>query len=359
MTGEYVTNSIGARKEFCNHIGLKKLKKLGLFLVCMNICAFTCFIISNLLEFSVQSLHLMDDPLIDMDSYCSDPVNVSAAGSSVMIVMYDSRSPCQRPVDYHQLSAKINAHYARLHGYGFLYLNTPCQKLTTYPNSVNSKTCTPCSHPVHGPRASPWCKLPAINYTMHAYRDVEYIVFIDSDAVFYTQSVPVDWVYERRLEQVDTPVLALFNNYPWRLFSSRGHELGCSGIMFWRNTERARSFLQEWWDFDCMSVWNREHPYEQQCLHELIEAREYDMDNSLMQVLDISAFPSTENTKSAQFMLHINPPNWKRVLGFDSGDVIGYRSRLWRMWKIWLHTTSDTLRLNNYSQTCAVNCGVF
>jgi hypothetical protein len=359
MTCEYATNSIGARKEFCNHVGLKRLKKLGLFLVCMNICAFTCFVVSKLLEFSVHSLHLMDDPLIDMDSYCSDPVNVSAAGSSVMIVMYDSRSPCERPVDYHQLSAKINAHYARRHGYGFLYLNTPCQKLTTNYGSVNSKTCTPCSHPVHGPRASPWCKLPAINYTMHAYRDVEYIVFIDSDAVFYTQSVPVDWVYERLLEQVDTPVLALFNNYPWRLFSSRGHELGCSGIMFWRNTERARSFLQEWWDFDCMSVWNREHPYEQQCLHELIEAREYDMDNSLMQVLDISAFPSTENTKSAQFMLHINPPNWKRVLGFDSGDVIGYRSRLWRMWKIWLHTTSDTLRLNNYSQTCAVNCGVF
>jgi hypothetical protein len=359
MTCEYATNSIGARKEFCNHVGLKRLKKLGLFLVCMNICAFTCFVVSKLLEFSVQSLHLMDDPLIDMDSYCSDPVNVSAAGSSVMIVMYDSRSPCERPVDYHQLSAKINAHYARRHGYGFLYLNTPCQKLTTNYSSVNSKTCTPCSHPVHGPRASPWCKLPAINYTMHAYRDVEYIVFIDSDAVFYTQSVPVDWVYERLLEQVDTPVLALFNNYPWRLFSSRGHELGCSGIMFWRNTERARSFLQEWWDFDCMSVWNREHPYEQQCLHELIEAREYDMDNSLMQVLDISAFPSTENTKSAQFMLHINPPNWKRVLGFDSGDVIGYRSRLWRMWKLWLHTTSDTLRLNNYSQTCAVNCGAF
>jgi hypothetical protein len=358
MTGE--DGAIKCHREFFKHSGIKKLKILGLFVACMNILALVCFVVLKLLEFRVQSLHLTDHPLIDMDLYCSDPVNVTAPDSSVMIVMYDSRSPCQRPVDYHQLSAKINAHYARRHGYSFLYLHTPCQALTTNYDSVDSKTCTPCSHPVHGPRASPWCKLPAINYTMHAYREVEYIVFVDSDAVFYTQSFPVDWVYERFLGQVDMPVLTLFDNYPWRAITSRGNHLGCSGIMFWRNNERARSFLQEWWDFDCLSVFNRHHPYEQQSLHELIEAREYDTDNSLVQVLDISAFPSTEYTKSAQFMLHMNPPNWQRVLGFDHGSIIGYRSRLWRMWKIWLHIlrTRDASLLNNYSQLCAENCGV-
>ena len=329
------------QKELPKLGGAQRLKRLVWLLVCMNICAFAYFVVLQLLELRVQSSHLLDDPLIDMDLYCSDPVNVSAARSSVMIVMYDSRSPSQRPVDYHQLAAKINARYARRHGYGFLYLNTPCQKLATDNNSVDSKTCTPCSHPVHGPRASPWCKLPTLNYTMHAYRDAKYIVFIDSDAVFYTQAFPVDWVYERFLGEVDTPLLTLFNNHPWRVFSSRGHELGCSGVMFWRNTERARILLQEWWDFDCLFVWNKEHPYEQQSLHELIEAREYDIDNSLVRVLDISAFPRTENTKSAQFILHMNPPNWRRVLGFDSGDVIGYRSRLWRMWKIWLYAAGD------------------
>ena len=236
-----------------------------------------------------------------------------------------------------------------------MYLNTPCQNLTK-----NYKTCMACSHPVHGPRASPWCKLPAINHTMHAHMDVEYIVFMDSDAVFYTQSFPVSWVYDLQSERVDAPFLTLFNNNPWPAFSSRGKELGCSGIMFWRNTERARTFLQEWWDFDCLNVWNREHPYEQKSLHELIEAREYDMDNSLVQLLDISAFPHTEHTRYAQFIQHMNPPNRNRVLGFDNGDELGYRSRLWRMWKMWLHmlTTSETLLLNNYSQICAENCGV-
>jgi hypothetical protein len=79
-----------------------------------------------------------------------------------------------------------------------------------------------------------------------------------------------------------------------------------------------------------------------------------------MQVLDISAFPSTEDTKSAQFMLHMNPPNWKRVLGVDIGNVLGYRSRLWRMGRLWLHilATRDIIQLNNYSQLCAENCGV-
>jgi hypothetical protein len=330
MTCEDDTKSISSHKELPKHGGLKKLKRLVLLIVCMNICAFTCFVLLKLLQFRVASLHLLDDPLIDMDLYGSDPVNLTASESNVMIVMYDSRSACQRPVDYHQLSAKINAHYARRHGYGFLYLNTPCQSLRTNDSSVNSKTCTPCSHPVHGPRASPWCKLPAINYTMHAFQEVEYVVFIDSDAVFYTQSLPVEWVYDPFLEQIDTPVLTLFNNYPWRLFSSRGNELGCSGIMFWRNNERARIFLQEWWDFDCAFGWNREHPYEQQSLNELIEAREYDLDDSLVQVLDLSAFPSTENTKPAQFILHMNPPTWQKALDFDDGGIIGYRSRLWR-----------------------------
>ena len=359
MTGKYETSRMNCHIEFCKHSGIKKLKILVLFLVFMNIFAFVCFIFSYLLEFEVVSSHLMDDPVIDMDLYCSDPVNVTAPASNVMIVMYDSRSPCQRPVEYHQLSAKINAHYARRHGYGFLYFNTQCPEPTTNITSVDSKTCTPCSHPLHGQRASPWCKLPAINYTMHAYREVEYIVFVDSDSVFHLQSVPIDWVYDRFLEQVDKPVLTLFNNYPWRVVTSRGNEMGCSGIMFWRNNERARILLQEWWDFDGLFFWNRNHPYEQQALHELIEAREYDMDHSLMQVLDISAFPSTEDTKSAQFMLHMNPPNWKRVLGFDFGDVIGYRSRLWRMWRLWLHilVTQDMIQLNNNSQICTENCG--
>jgi hypothetical protein len=102
--------------KFFQHGGIKKLKILVLFVVCMNILAFMCFVVSKLLEFKALSSHLMDDPLIDMDLYCSDPVNVTAPESNVLIVMYDSRSPCQRPVDYHQLSAKINAHYARRHG---------------------------------------------------------------------------------------------------------------------------------------------------------------------------------------------------------------------------------------------------
>ena len=99
--------------------------------------------------------------------------------------------------------------------------------------------------------------------------------------------------------------------------------------MFWRNNERARNFLQEWWDYDCLFEWNRDHPYEQESLHELIEARKYDVDASLVQVLDISAFPSTENTKSTQFILHIDESyELEKALGLEDGNIMGYRSRL-------------------------------
>jgi len=349
MTRNLETTVMDRNMKLIKYNKVQRVKALVLFLVIMNIFAFISFAVSHLLEYQIVSSHVMDDPIIDMDLYCSDPVNVTAPASRVMIVMFDSRSPCQRPIEYHQLSAKINAHYARRHGYGFLYFSTPCPESTNNITDVESKTCTPCSHPLHGPRASPWCKLPAINYTMHAYKTVEYIVYVDSDSVFHSQSIPVDWVYDPFLNQFDKPVLTLFNNHPWTKYTSRGNEMGCSGIMFWRNNERARILLQEWWDFDVMFLWNKHHPYEQQALHELIEIRKYDMDPSLIQVLDISAFPSTEDTKSPQFMLHMNPPQWKRVLGLDFGNLLGYRSRLWRMWRLWLHilTSQDMIQMHN------------
>ena len=111
-----------------------------------------------------------------------------------------------------------------------------------------------------------------------------------------------------------------------------------------------------------MFEWNRDHPYEQESLHELIEARKYDVDASLVQVLDISAFPSTENTKSTQFILHIDESyELEKALGLEDGNIMGYRSRLSHMWKIWLQiiAASDDLQGNNYYQPCIENCGVF
>lgn len=308
------------------------------------------FALLKVLQYQVESSHALDNPLIDMDKYCSDPVNVSAPASRVLIVMHDTRSPCQRPVDYHQLAAKINAHYARRHQYGFLNLHTPCP-VSPKNQTVDSKACTACSHAVHGPRASAWCKLLAIKYAMHSFPHAEYVVFMDSDAVFYTQSLPLEWVLHPFLQEKHQPVLTLFKNDPWPLFTSRGNELGCSGIMFWRNNARALRFLEEWWDFPCPFVWNTAHPYEQQSLHELIEARRYDLDDSLVRVLDVAAFASTEDTKAAQFILHMNPPNWRRVLGWDDGAVLGSRPRLSRMWDIWLQLAERA------PPSCVENCG--
>ena len=303
----------------------------------------------------------LKDPVIDMNVYCSDPMNSSYmhdkkknASKSVVILMHDTRSPCQRPVDYHQLAAKINGQYASRHGYSFLYIQHKCPDdsgLQALQNKQSFKDCTPCSHPVHGPRAASWCKLLGINATMHQYPDTDYIVYMDSDAIFFTQSLGVEWIYES--SQIENTVLTLFYNYPWNMLTSRGNEQGCAGIMFWRNSPRAKDLLQEWWDFPVETIYNRQHDYEQAALHAMVESKKYDMDPSVLRVLKVETFTDSEQD-SMQYILHMNPPNWKRILGFDNACV-GAKTRLHRAWDFWQHISRHSS--NQELANCSRNCG--
>ena len=96
--------------------------------------------------------------------------------TTTMLLMSDSR-----PLDqygYHQLAYRINAEYARRHGYRIRFVHTPCManipnttatSRMNDPEDLATKQCIACVHPVHGPRMAPWCKLRAINDTMHRY----------------------------------------------------------------------------------------------------------------------------------------------------------------------------------------------
>ncbi len=195
--------------------------------------------------------------------------------NKVIIVMSDSRALDQVPTDYHKIAFEINRLYAERHGYSLQFTRTPCVQGQV---SKGPKVCTSCEHPVLGPRATPWCKLLAINKTLHENMDANWVIYMDSDAIFYNHFLPVDWVYMAAPRQ--STLITLYN-FPWPFLTSRNKMLGCTGVQFWRNTPTARRIVQEWWDIPGFEKYNHEHDFEQSALYGLIEARSYDVNNTV------------------------------------------------------------------------------
>mmetsp|Transcript_15252 Transcript_15252/g.27721 ORF Transcript_15252/g.27721 Transcript_15252/m.27721 type:complete len:139 (+) Transcript_15252:2148-2564(+) len=97
------------------------------------------------------------------------------AKTTTMIVMTDSRS--LEVDDYHKLAYTINSHYAKIHGYTIRDVQTPCleqldadKRVRDNGDELPKKTCIDCIHPKCGGRMTPWCKIKAINDTMHRYQ---------------------------------------------------------------------------------------------------------------------------------------------------------------------------------------------
>lgn len=164
-----------------------------------------------------------------------------------MILMSDSRA-LNRRNDYHTWAYAINAHYAHLHGYRIRYYQTPCIP-DDRPRSkqADAKNCIACRHPEFGPRMSPWCKLVAINNTLHRYKDeIDRLVYLDSDA--FVQNLP-----EPLPDHYFHKTLGMFWNKPWPGV--------CSGIQFWHNSELGRQVIAAWWN--SKTSFHLRHDYEQ------------------------------------------------------------------------------------------------
>lgn len=179
-------------------------------------------------------------------------------GTATMIIMSDSRSLDQ--YDYHALAYTINKHYAKLHGYLIRFVHTPClaksAEESTNNNTLNTadeeptKRCIACFHPEWGGRMAPWCKLLAINDTMHRYANsVDRFVYVDSDAFVAGLDYPFKEEYFRK-------PLNMFWNNPWN------SPPVCTGIQFWRNTVESFEMIDAWWNANG-GVYNARHDYEQ------------------------------------------------------------------------------------------------
>jgi len=203
----------------------------------------------------LRSLRMVEhEPPSSRSAQDNSNARSSSSSSSTMIVMSDSRSLEQ--YDYHSLAHAINSHYARLHGYRIRFVHTPCLQessnllllLEQKADEEATKRCISCVHETLGGRMAPWCKLQAINETMHRFEnDVDRIVYMDSDAIVARLDEPFKEEYFRK-------PLNMFWNKPW--------EGVCTGIQLWQNTEWGREMIDAWWKSDA-GDFNTRHDYEQ------------------------------------------------------------------------------------------------
>lgn len=169
-----------------------------------------------------------------------------------MIIMSDSRPLHQ--LDYHALAYTINAYYAKRHGYLIRFVQTPCLEYSAEDRVKHdeeaTKRCVACIHEDWGGRTAPWCKLKAINDTMHRFGSfVDRFVYIDSDAFVAQLDVPFKEEYFQK-------PLNMFWNNPWN------SPPVCTGIQFWQNNDMSHKMIDAWWNSNT-GEYNLRHDYEQ------------------------------------------------------------------------------------------------
>ena len=177
--------------------------------------------------------------------------------SATVVLMSDTHRPLPLPrktsaLHFTSLAALVNAHYACVHGYDFLYLRLSDEG---------------CVHPHFGTRHASYCKLSAIAHALLKWSNV---IFIDSDSWFAPGAPTIEALISATsdahgardrapLQPPPPPILSLAWDWPY----SNGPNCG---FMVWRNSSRALQLLATWWHIDS-GVYAREHDFEQHAMH--------------------------------------------------------------------------------------------
>lgn len=217
--------------------------------------------------------------------------NGDGKGLKVLIVTIDTRSLAEKKRDANTISidntAKINHHYAKAHGYDYLYISTTksgspstngtvCNQLKARLN-VTSLLKVQCPRGGYKGkydvatyhigrkfgRASSWNKLPPLIYLADQYgTHYDYFLYIDSDVILNSKYVNVS-ISEKLAQWSAQPshignipqfpvwgqpdiykahLLAL-TNYPWR------DDYPCAGVFLVKPDRTGLEMLIEWWDY--------------------------------------------------------------------------------------------------------------
>lgn len=152
------------------------------------------------------------------------------------LLQYDSRDMR----DYWQASAVWNHRYCLQHGHRFLYYAT-------------REGC----HYADEPLATPWCKVKAMLSAMQDYPDVQFFLYMDSDAVidkdFAHQPLQqLMGTMQQRLEwDVENKPIVFNQDGPcwWcRLIKSKGYTMCLNaGTVAWYRHPLSEKVLRDWW----------------------------------------------------------------------------------------------------------------
>ena len=169
---------------------------------------------------------------------------------NILVIMSDNR-----PLDnknYPSLTASINKNYCLKHGYEFMYFQ---------PTSFSSDLNRCCLGP-SGYRHCAWTKLLSLKIAMEG--DADYVVYIDSDAIFKDFSKRIEEVMD-----IKNNHLVFVNDYPW------GPEKANAGFFACKNCKETKEFLQQWWTKDVNA---QEFPWEQKALWQVMETTQIKID---------------------------------------------------------------------------------
>lgn len=182
------------------------------------------------------------------------------------VVMADSRPyATSQPLQDWQQVARINEHYARIHGYGFAY----SQVGAGVSWDGKPKDAPICVHPDRGSRSAAWCKIPAIaRVLLHGVggRPCKRAMFIDSDAVVTNLTMSIDDYLDRARAIGDEALAGDEGSSPWSVLLSNNYWFNpdgpCTGLLYVDGSNGGCGILRSWWDARSDAT-NQRHPWEQ------------------------------------------------------------------------------------------------
>jgi hypothetical protein len=163
------------------------------------------------------------------------------------IIQFDSRK--NENGTYWHASSKYNAAYCQRHGHVYKYYTLP---------SAKNKTCMSFDGTVN--LAHPWCKVKTMLRAQDDFPDVDYFLYLDTDAIvsFQFADLPLDALVANLTQKLNWNVLekpVVFNQdgacwWCKKVLKNTTYTKAClnTGTVAWYRSDRAKQVLQKWWE---------------------------------------------------------------------------------------------------------------
>jgi hypothetical protein len=206
--------------------------------------------------------------------------------SKILIIMSDNRelSNDLNHSNYNSLVAFINYSYSKKMGYDFLYVR---------PGLNNEFPTNNCFSPKNELRHSSWSKLLTSIKIINDYPQYDYVVYIDSDCIFYNTYLSIsDYISKSKVVNgtniMDSNIIFL-NDKPWSI------SLPCAGFYIYKNSNETKEMFKKWFETDDPKN-NLNHNWEQNSLY--LNLQEFNSKISIIDDWMFREYPS-------QFLRHI------------------------------------------------------